>query len=263
MSYGKVLSIEKNNNYEYYDKDKYDKVKIICEKGELFIYLESECCSESFFFDNDWESLIGKNIKNFTLFEEDEIEIPDIYQKDIDESGYDVLKIHLSYFYLTKTKKFYFLWGNDSNGYYDGYIYFIFNPNTNYKFSKKSKLIIIVGLPGSGKTELLKKFNGFIKYDDFLDEHDKFESILQDLIKGEKVVCSDPRLINYKTYFNLFDNLKNKIKIETIVYENNSKQCIINNEIRIKKNIIENKKLYPYTFKVRNEKFKKIIIDIQ
>lgn len=94
----------------------------------------------------------------------------------------------------------------------------------------KNRLIIIIGLPGSGKTYIMNKLNNFIIFDDFIQSF--YDGNLIDLIKaGNKVCITDPRLC-LPNIFNIY--IKKILKYITIkqifiiLFENNPKQCLIN-----------------------------------
>ena len=94
------------------------------------------------------------------------------------------------------------------------------------------QIIIVIGLPGSGKTELCKKIPSHKIYDDFI--HYYYDSnmgnkLKYDLKNGNKIILNDPELCNINIY-NLFINkLKCDIKkTYLILFENNMNQCLIN-----------------------------------
>jgi len=115
------------------------------------------------------------------------------------------------------------------------------------------KLLIIIGLPGSGKTtyfnENLK--NKYEFYDDFITNMIDGE-LIKEIKKKEKDICiADPRLCNYQTFqkiMKIFEEFLNKSEIRLILFENDKDKCIINAEKRslrlVKKTIEFNSIIY-------------------
>lgn len=86
-------------------------------------------------------------------------------------------------------------------------------------------LVLVIGLPGSGKSHYLVNHPFPIKYDDFLFDfwNGKFLSSLQE---GD-VIAADPRLCCPKT-LKWFLSVIPNIKIKLVLFENDYKQCMIN-----------------------------------
>ena len=115
------------------------------------------------------------------------------------------------------------------------------------------KLLIIIGLPGSGKTtyfnEQLKDQYKF--YDDFISDIINGE-LIDDIKKKEFNICvADPRLCNFQTFIrviNIFLQIVDKSDISLILFENNKYKCIYNSEKRsskfVKKSIEFNSMIY-------------------
>ena len=109
------------------------------------------------------------------------------------------------------------------------------------------KLLIIIGLPGSGKTtyfnEQLKDQYKF--YDDFISDIINGE-LIDDIKKKEFNICvADPRLCNFQTFLrviNIFLQIVDKKDISLILFENNKYKCIYNSEKRSSK--FFNKSIY-------------------
>ena len=114
-------------------------------------------------------------------------------------------------------------------------------------------LLIIIGLPASGKTTY---FNEYLKdkykfYDDFISNVFDGE-LIRDIKKKEGDICiADPRLCNYQTFMGsmkLFLQYLDKSEIKLILFENNKDNCIINAEKRtsrfVKKSIEFNSMIY-------------------
>jgi adenylate kinase family enzyme len=115
------------------------------------------------------------------------------------------------------------------------------------------KLLIIIGLPGSGKTTY---FNENLKdkyefYDDFISNIIDGKLICE-IKKKEKDICiADPRLCNYQTFLKtiaIFNQFIDKSDISLILFENNKDKCIINAEKRgthlVRKTIEFNSMIY-------------------
>jgi len=94
------------------------------------------------------------------------------------------------------------------------------------------QLILIVGLPGSGKTTLSNelKEKGYEIYDDFITHF--YDGHALTAIKNNKKVClNDPRLCSYEIFQRQMDIILkfiSKDKIKLVLFENNSEKCIIN-----------------------------------
>lgn len=115
------------------------------------------------------------------------------------------------------------------------------------------KLLILIGLPGSGKTtyfnEQLKDKYKF--YDDFISDIINGE-LIDDIKKKKFDICvADPRLCNFQTFLrviNIFLQIVDKSDISLILFENNKDKCICNSEKRsskfVKKSIEFNSLIY-------------------
>lgn len=94
----------------------------------------------------------------------------------------------------------------------------------------KFKLIIIIGLPGSGKTTLAKEYNSYLIFDDFITKF--YNGKMIDAIEKNFNVCiTDPRMCIpeiFDKYMTKFLSILNKDQILLILFENNSQQCLIN-----------------------------------
>lgn len=115
------------------------------------------------------------------------------------------------------------------------------------------QLIIIIGLPGSGKTTLTQKYKnkGYKIYDDFIDHFINYK-LMKSIISGKNICINDPRLCNIKIfnfYIRIFQKYINKENIFLILFKNEPDKCIKNiknnnnyNDItKIKKNNSINK----------------------
>lgn len=103
-------------------------------------------------------------------------------------------------------------------------------------------LIIIIGLPGSGKTSYIKNnkiFNDFIFHDDFISNFFNGE-LMRDLKTNNNICVSDPRLCNiqmFNKYIEIFQEvIKDKSQIKLLLFENDKNKCLINAKLRNQKN---------------------------
>lgn len=92
------------------------------------------------------------------------------------------------------------------------------------------KLIIIIGLCGSGKSILSKQYSDYIIFDDFITHF--YDGNVIDAIKNKQKVCLiDPRLCAHETflkYIKQFELYINKENIFLILFENDSNSCLVN-----------------------------------
>lgn len=98
---------------------------------------------------------------------------------------------------------------------------------------KDYKLIIVIGLPASGKSTYCSTLKDYIVYDDFMDNF--IGSDLMKTLKNNKVCINDPRLCIYKHfdyYIQIFTGVVPKDKIKLVLFKNDPVQCRINNLLR-------------------------------
>ena len=118
------------------------------------------------------------------------------------------------------------------------------------------EVVLVIGLPGSGKTVLLDYYKkhpliDYVIYDDWMEwtvdvdrEKDfkddvRYDELIDDIKKGNTAVissvnfCSPKELLNAEYYLKLEFN---EIKIQRIYFENNLENSILNIEYRDRKN---------------------------
>lgn len=95
------------------------------------------------------------------------------------------------------------------------------------------KNIIIIGLPGSGKTSLMKKYKDTHNlYDDFLNNM-MSKNFCED-VKYNNICISDPRLCDPKKFDNIIrENFKPDNTL-LILYKPDKEQCLENIKLRCK-----------------------------
>lgn len=95
------------------------------------------------------------------------------------------------------------------------------------------KLVVIIGLPCSGKTTLMNKYlkKKYLVFDDFIDNFINYE-LVKNIKLGKKICICDPRLCDFKIfnfYMKIFKNYIQLKNIFLILFENDPKNCLINN----------------------------------
>lgn len=111
------------------------------------------------------------------------------------------------------------------------------------------KLIIIIGLPGSGKTSFIQKITKNLTpstlYDDFIPDMHQLKFV--DALKNNDKVClADPRLCIPEMFDNSMSIIQQyvpKEEIQLVVFKNDPEQCI-KNKVVLKKTIERYSKMY-------------------
>lgn len=203
-------------NYEF----KEDEFKLYTDAGTIIISIENECCNDVWFEYDDFEKLLNNSIVNITS---QEIEMEHSKRQKCDDN--------VEYkFELSNGEEFRLIARSSSNGYYS----FILNVDYNYRrFRSDSKIVIILGLPYSGKsTYMVQNYENYVKYDDFLSTIYKF-NLVDDLRKGSPIVLNDPRLCNKSDFDKLYDFLLDFVdpnQITIIKFKNDPIQCYKNSK---------------------------------
>lgn len=97
-----------------------------------------------------------------------------------------------------------------------------------------NRLIIIIGLCGSGKTCLSKRYDDYIVFDDFVSQFYN-DDVINALQQNKKVCLTDPRLCIYETFIKFMKKLEiyvSKNNITLILFENNPLACLENIKLR-------------------------------
>ncbi|AFX93083.1 hypothetical protein CE11_01057 [Megavirus courdo11] len=97
------------------------------------------------------------------------------------------------------------------------------------------QLIIVIGLPGSGKTSWCKNQCGYIIFDDFISTFYDGK-LISALVDNSNVCINDPRICIFDIFvrhINIIEKYINRNNIYLVLFENNPKQCIINANNRI------------------------------
>lgn len=241
------------------------KITLKCENKYIYLLAIAECCSQSYFLPesyDDYRQLIGKTICNIDEICDDGSEL------DINNtSNNSVINVHYHCMTFNDDSIFKFSLVNISNGYYDGWLSIKIKSienienNENNKDKNATELIIVIGLPGSGKTKycnmIIKEnknmYDKIINYDDILTNYQKkFFDDINDKSK-KLVIVNDPRFCNKENFISFIEETTKYIydeNIKLILFENNIENCINNVKKRNYKidaycnSIIEYSKLY-------------------
>lgn len=91
-----------------------------------------------------------------------------------------------------------------------------------------NKHIVIIGLPGSGKSYLSEKYKSTHKvYDDFI--HSFIDGrMLKDVEEGRLVCITDPRLCRKEFFTKYITSTFNPENTMLILFENDVESCIVN-----------------------------------
>ena len=119
-------------------------------------------------------------------------------------------------------------------------------------------VVIIIGLPGSGKTELCKKFasDGWVVFDDFISRFYDGKAISA-MEKSANICLADPRLcLNniFEQYMTIIKKYVDASNIRLILFDNDAYHCIINANQRVdhKRNIVDTIIKYSHRYNLYN-----------
>jgi GTPase SAR1 family protein len=93
-------------------------------------------------------------------------------------------------------------------------------------------IIIIIGLPCSGKTTFLKTLKSYEVYDDFISTIYDGELLSAVEYRSRKICIADPRLCNFETFERYIRTFTSYHNVLLLLFENNPVKCINNLETR-------------------------------
>lgn len=241
-----IVKIEYVYFVEY--NNRYSTIRLICDDDEnrkIILSGEGDCCSSSWIeiLDKPFEECIGKTYLNcIDTGEEIDIGFSEVQDYDIN---------HIYKITFTDNSSFCFLLRNSSNGYYDGWLNEkITSIHPNGKIISRHKLVLLVGLPGCGKSQYAKllyerKAPNMAIYDDIdIGLQINIDNIRRDLL-NKTVFVVNTRLCISETYYDFIDriNLLDKEDgIETLCFLPDIEQSIANIKAREGENIIRQEK---------------------
>jgi len=239
-------------NFDNQSSNKYQKIIFGCDDKNIEITACGLCCSES------WIECIGNSSFNECIGKKF-IGCVDTF-KTIKMPKSNVQSYDINHIYCLKFDEeieddcqFKFLLRNSSNGYYDGYIV---EESTDVFYEpiagKKKSLILLVGLPGCGKTTyghmLTKSISNSVFYDDIdITLQTNLNKIRTDILNNKKVIVANPRFCVKEEYDNFIQkvNLVNRNEsIITYCFLPNKAKSIANIKMRETQIGIANKFLY-------------------
>jgi hypothetical protein len=226
-----ILNIKFFNNRKEIDtnKNSYDEIddinliKLICKDQEFELKAETECCDWSYFKFENIQSIIGQKIIGINNGENHIRSYED--KKRPEKNRYIKTYHHILHFENDKTFLLQLI--NNSNGYYHGSLEIKGKSDTLINY-KPNSIIIIVGMPGAGKTSYgnsIKKEN-----DRIFDDVTSFLIINEEFTSRRNIFISSLYCDGYR-YKNLIKSLciaNPKEVIQTICFDLNTEQSIIN-----------------------------------
>ena len=106
--------------------------------------------------------------------------------------------------------------------------------NTNELYDNYD-ILIVVGLPGSGKSTLFNDINGFKVFDDFIFQFSNKREGLA-LVNNEKICLIDPRMCDERIFKKYIDRLLIYEKDMCLIFfDNDPEKCIKNIKYRASK----------------------------
>lgn len=227
-----ILSIKLSSNRReiplnknvYDENDDINLITLICENDQKFeLKAETECCDWSYFKFENMQSIIGQKIIGINNGENHIRSCED--KKRPEKSRYIKTYHHILHFENDQTFLLQLI--NKSNGYYHGTLKISGKSNTLINY-KPNSIIIIVGIPGAGKTS----YGNSIKKegDRIFDDVTCFLIINEDFASRRNIFISS-LYCDEDTYENLIKSLyiaNPKEAVQTICFDINTEQSIEN-----------------------------------
>jgi len=115
-------------------------------------------------------------------------------------------------------------------------------------------MLIIIGLAGSGKTTYFNQHlsKDYELFDDFITNF--FDGEIMEKI-NEEICLIDPRLCDFEMFKNVMMDIEkfvDKSKIKLLLFENNPERCLINAQMRKKKNVAKMIEIYSKKYDLKN-----------
>jgi predicted kinase len=227
-------------NIEDVQVDGYDGKILSFHAGQLRVLAKDQrpCDSHAFFeYLPDYDAtymrqIIGKSIENLMICQ-------DSVYNEFDD---DETRTMVCFFQTTDGQQFPFKLIHVSNGYYSGSIECKWRcpptVDTTVSYPPNAELIIIVGLPGSGKSTYAHHHYTDIYDDEELrDLYNSYFCIVahQALLQNKKFCFVNAQFCStysYKKFLAIFPpNIQERVR--TIIFENSPKQCLENNQQRL------------------------------
>jgi adenylate kinase family enzyme len=208
----------------------YQEIRLTCTNYDIVLTACSMCCSKSWFeFQSTIENCIGKTY----------VSCSDTYREiELPLSGLDeVDKNHVYELLFDDDTRFEIILRNSSNGYYDGYVEEKMECISMYPLDvKKNSLIILIGLPGCGKTTYGTSICDSIQNSVFYDDADlmlqsTIIKIRTDLYFGKKVIVANSQLCipyRYQQFIDTMNLMENDKSIVTYCFIPNKTKSIQN-----------------------------------
>ena len=186
--------------------------------------------------EGDLDKMVGQEIVSVVESNDSEFEaFIALYPEYREDAHCDTANFEVYVFKMKNGERVRIFGAHYHNGYYGGGSYMECENNPNYiaVLDNQARVVLVLGLPASGKTTFCKShFDdklGFHVFDDalFLEAR---EIVLSNLLeKGEKVVFCDPRLCNLDTFKKLYEHVvkcvDSPLQIAVVYFDNNPEQC--------------------------------------
>jgi hypothetical protein len=227
-------------NIEDGEYNRYDAKILSFHASQLIVIAKDErpCDSHSYFdYLPDYDAaymrqMIGKRIYNLMICQDSRYS-----EKDDDET-----KTFVYFFQTTDGQQFPFKMIHRSNGYYSGGIECKWRcpPSSieNVTYPPNAELIIIVGLPGSGKSTYARHhFSDIYDDEELKDLYNSYFTILaHEALLADKKICfvnaQFCATYSYKKFLAIFPPAIQE-RVKTIVFKNSPQQCLENHQQRL------------------------------